>query len=175
MLDFSTVENSDIDCLELTVFGIEELISEVVDLNYEKAIRKDVSLKIKFDQDIGPISADREKLKQVLYNLIDNGIKFTDKPGLVEIKVEKLENHVQFLVRDTGIGMEEEKFETIFKPFVQIDGSRSRKYAGTGLGLALAHKIVELHNGSIKVKSEIGKGTTFVISIPMNKAVVNNN
>ncbi|WMW25480.1 PAS domain S-box protein [Methanolobus sediminis] len=168
MLDFTIVENSDPDTLAIKTFEVEGLISEVLRLNYTKAMKKNIALQSIIEDSSLTLAADKEKLKHALYNLVDNAIKFTEYSGSVKIEVKTLSNNIQFSVHDTGIGIAEEKHETIFKPFVQIDGSLSRKYSGTGLGLALAKKIIELHDGTIKVESELGKGAKFIVQIPLN-------
>ncbi len=110
---------------------------------------------------------DRMKFKEIMYNLLSNAIKFTPQKGEVEVTSKVVDNKVQIDVSDTGIGIPEEKYEEIFDPFTQADFSSTRKFGGTGLGLALVKKYVEMHGGDITLKSEVGVGSTFTITIPI--------
>jgi signal transduction histidine kinase len=110
-------------------------------------------------------------LKNILYNLVENAIKFTHDEGSINVEVKRDNNVVLFLVHDTGIGIENENIERIFEPFVQMDGSISRKIDGTGLGLALVKKRIEMHGGHIRIESELGKGSIFIFEIPLNSSI----
>ena len=115
------------------------------------------------------IEADERKLKQVMYNLMSNAVKFTPDGGKVSVAVQTCNSSgVEISVSDTGIGICPEDLERIFSPFEQVETSKSRKYQGTGLGLSLTKRLVELHGGKIRVESEgVGKGATFNFTIPM--------
>jgi DNA-binding response OmpR family regulator/two-component sensor histidine kinase len=113
---------------------------------------------------------DREKFEQLLLNLLSNAFKFTDKGGHIAVSVREGDGSTQVSVRDTGTGIAESKLHTIFDRFTQADGSETRQYAGTGIGLALVQSYVELHGGAIDVESEWGSGTTFTVSLPRGKA-----
>ncbi|NQU06917.1 MAG: response regulator, partial [Candidatus Abyssubacteria bacterium] len=128
------------------------------------------------------VTADRKKLKQIFYNLLSNAIKFTPEGGFVEISTDTVgdfdvsgdEQHVfrryaEFCVRDDGIGIDEADQSRIFQEFQQVDGSHARQYEGTGLGLALTRKLVELHGGSLWVESEPGKGSSFFFTLPITE------
>ena len=112
--------------------------------------------------------ADERRLKQILVNLLGNAVKFTNEGGCVglEITGDADNELIKFTVWDTGIGISQEQMSKLFQPFVQLDSKLSRKYAGTGLGLALARQLAELHDGSITVESELGKGSRFTLSLP---------
>ncbi len=153
--------------LNFQSFNINNAVNDTVDILSLKASKKNIKMNIVIDQKINVI-ADKEKIKTILYNLLDNAIKFTDKGGLVKIEVTSLNRTILFSVRDTGIGIDPEKRETIFNPFVQIDGSISRRYNGTGLGLALTKKLVKMHGGNIWVESEPEKGSNFIFEIPID-------
>ncbi|MEZ5336384.1 MAG: ATP-binding protein [Methanolobus sp.] len=112
--------------------------------------------------------ADEDKLMQIVYNLLDNALKFTNEGGTVTVETKNHNHMFQVSVIDTGIGIESDKIESIFRPFVQLDGSVNRKYSGTGMGLALTKKFVELHGGSIIVSSEPGKGSNFTLKYQLN-------
>ncbi|HLG31024.1 MAG TPA: ATP-binding protein, partial [Candidatus Brocadiales bacterium] len=111
------------------------------------------------------------RVKQILYNLVSNAIKFTPDKGRVLITTRRITDGVDSIeisVKDTGIGIAPEDFDKIFASFRQIDGSYSRKQEGTGLGLSLTKKLVELHGGRIWFESEVGKGSTFYVTISVN-------
>ena len=109
--------------------------------------------------------ADHLRLKQVLVNLLSNAIKFT-KEGSVTLKVTMNQNYINFAIIDTGIGISEADCKKLFQPFQQIQTLLPRKSKGTGLGLALSRKLVELHGGKITLTSKIGDGTCFMVSLP---------
>ena len=121
------------------------------------------------DTQLPKIYADTNKLEKVFSNLISNALKFTERGGTVSIETKDKENHIEISVSDTGIGISEDELPYIFDRFKQVDGSSSRKYEGTGLGLTLVKELVELHHGSVDVTSEKGKGTTFTINLLKGK------
>ncbi len=150
--------------LNLTEFELTNLIQQLV-LNYENEFfRKRVSLNFSG----GPISilADRDKISQVLINLISNGLKFTPEGGEVGITVSSVQNRVEIRVKDTGCGIAPEDLPLIFERFYRADKSRSRLTGGSGIGLTIVKTLVEAHHGTVKVKSEFGVGTEFLISLP---------
>nr|WP_276575122.1 ATP-binding protein [Methanococcoides seepicolus] len=106
------------------------------------------------------------KFKQILYNLVSNAIKFTDQGGSVTIGGKISEDLVHISVKDSGIGISPKDQAKLFDPFFQVDSSTTREYGGTGLGLTLVKKFVEMHHGNIWIESEIGKGSTFTFIIP---------
>ena len=111
---------------------------------------------------------DLQKFKQVLFNLISNALKFTDEDGKVDVLAYSLEpNELVLKVCDTGIGISQADFTKLFTEFQQLDSGAARRYGGTGLGLALCRKIVELQGGTIGVESEVAKGSTFTVRLPL--------
>lgn len=131
------------------------------------ATRKNISLSMEFGMNVDYICADKPKFEQILYNLLSNAIKFTPAGGAVKINVNVLhEKDLVVNVKDTGIGISKANLEKLFKPFCQIDSSLERKFGGTGLGLFIVMKFVEMHNGKVWVESEEGKGSVFSFSIP---------
>lgn len=110
---------------------------------------------------------DKIKLKQILYNLVNNALKFTPDNGHIAVVAKKSGDTIRISVRDTGIGIPEDKQKIIFEPFKQVDSSLSRTYSGTGLGLTIVKNLVEMHGGEIKVESEATKGSTFTIILPV--------
>jgi signal transduction histidine kinase len=109
--------------------------------------------------------ADRTRLRQVMWNIVGNAIKFTEK-GSVTISVQAQANHVLCSIRDTGIGIKEENVDAVFEQFRQIDGGLNRVAGGTGLGMPITKKLVELHGGDIWLESVYGQGTTFLFTVP---------
>ncbi|MDP2218372.1 MAG: PAS domain S-box protein [Methanolobus sp.] len=168
ILDYSNAKYGSMNSLELQSVNVSELVLETVHILSKRAIDKNIKINTSPAPDLKTIVVDRQKLHKILFNLLENAIKFTYPNGFVKIEVKKINDSVQFSVQDTGIGIEREKIETLFEPFVQIDGSISRRYGGTGLGLALVKKFVEMHNGRIRVESEIGRGSAFIFELPLN-------
>jgi response regulator RpfG family c-di-GMP phosphodiesterase/signal transduction histidine kinase len=113
---------------------------------------------------------DRDLIEKAVYNLISNALKFTPEGGNVILQLDSTDENFSISVKDTGIGIPEDKLEAIFERFSQVDGSSYRKYEGTGIGLAFAKEIAELHNGKISVKSKLGSGSTFTITLPFGKS-----
>jgi len=149
-----------------------ELAKEVTEILNVLASGKNLKLDFEAAEELS-IPTDKTKLKQVLINLVGNGIKFTREGG-VSIKIKRQENapSVQILVRDTGIGMKTEDMVSLFEEFKQLDASSTREFGGTGLGLCISKKIVELLGGSIKVDSALNVGSAFTITLPVdNKRV----
>lgn len=166
LLDFSRIEagkmSVNFEKLELDEF-IKGIIAEVSHV----AKKKNLSLRFMKKGDIPPFYFDPDKIEKVLLNIIYNSIKFTDEGGKITISSFRKNNSAVVKITDTGIGIEKKDIEKIFDRFVQLDGSHKRRYAGTGIGLPLAKELVELHKGTIKVDSEVGKGTTTIFTLPL--------
>jgi PAS domain S-box-containing protein len=167
-LDLIHVEDGGMDSLNLENVNLENMINGIRDLLSGKASKKNIDIDVVIDPAFNTIIADPYKLRTILFNLIENAIKFTDQGGLVKIETKVNGNEILFLVSDTGVGMEYGKIESIFEPFVQIDGSSTRKFGGAGLGLALVRRLAEVHHGRIDVESQPGKGSVFTFSVPLN-------
>ncbi|MER0438727.1 two-component regulator propeller domain-containing protein [Emticicia sp. W12TSBA100-4] len=170
ILDFSKIESGKME-LEEKSFDLRNCIEETLDVFAAKVAQLKIELLYQIDSDVPThIIGDQLRLRQVLLNLIGNAIKFTDE-GEIFIKVflkETFDNNqvkLGFKVRDSGIGIPADKLDRLFKAFSQVDSSSSRKYGGTGLGLIISEKIVNLMEGDIGVESEVGKGTTFTFTI----------
>lgn len=148
---------------------IEDITSSVA----EYTESKDISLVFDTDMEERIIACDDEKLERVMLNLLSNAIKFTDAKGTIEINITNKEEYVIISVKDSGIGIPEDKIGTIFDRFVQVDSTLTRKKEGSGIGLSLVKSIVENHGGSISVKSKVGKGSEFTIELPV-KLVMGN-
>ena len=195
ILDLSKIEAGKTE-LELGEFSAQELIASSLIMFKEKALKHSIRVETTVDEAITNITADHRKLKQVMVNLLSNAFKFTPDGGSVrviarrvgssEIGVRSMEqkqegfnsehrtpnselpgNLIEISVTDTGIGISPENQKKLFQPFQQVETSLTRKYSGTGLGLSLCRRFVELHNGSIHVESEPGKGSTFIFTIPI--------
>ena len=114
------------------------------------------------------VVVDERKIKQILLNLLSNAVKFTPEGGRIELRANQVDGIVEISVSDTGIGISREDQATIFEEFRQVGGDYAHKKEGTGLGLTLAKKFVELHGGKIWVESEVGKGSRFIFTLPLN-------
>ncbi|WP_147297748.1 tetratricopeptide repeat protein [Seonamhaeicola aphaedonensis] len=164
ILDFSKLKNKDIT-LSLRPVDLYTVVDMALKISEVFVKDKPVKLINTVPKDIPLVDADENRLQQVLYNIIGNAIKFTEK-GNIEIRAEVNDRFIKTSIIDTGIGIPEEKFETIFKSFEQVDGSTEREYGGTGLGLSVTKQLIELHGGEIKVNSIVGKGSTFSFTVP---------
>ena len=143
---------------------LSELIQTIV-RNFESDFKnKGVELKITNNKCI--VSVDRDKISQVIINLLSNALKYTSEGGIVEIKVMESDKDVAVIVRDNGSGIEEEDLPYIFERFYRADRSRNRNTGGSGIGLTIVKSLVEAHKGKIEVKSEPGKGTEFTVTLP---------
>jgi len=168
ILDLSKVESGKMEIIEESL-QLEELLKEIYDSVHLLAINKNLSFTIERDCDTSFfITTDKTKVIQVLFNLISNAIKFTDKGG-VKLAVSEKEGFIVFKTIDTGIGISKENQKIIFEEFRQVDGTLTRKYSGTGLGLAICKRIALLMKGDITVESKIGIGSVFSFSIPAQK------
>ncbi|MCD4658034.1 MAG: response regulator [Planctomycetes bacterium] len=171
------------DILDLSKIGAGNLKLELNDANIysvcEMSLRcvkqqsnnKQIEIETKYDNNVKLLRVDERRLKQILVNLLSNAIKFSPEKGIINLTTESDEENqvVRFIVSDSGIGIEENGMANLFKPFVQHDSSLSRKHGGTGLGLSLVQKLVEMHGGSITVESQVSKGSTFIVSLPWQK------
>jgi PAS domain S-box-containing protein len=146
--------------------SIEEVVSEVIENTDEFAKKKKVRI-IKSIDNVQKFLFDRDKIIEVLLNLVHNAIKFTPENGEIEVCVKKQKGEVVVSVKDNGVGISKEKSRNLFTPFYQADSSQSRQVGGTGLGLSICKGIVELHGGEIWVESTEGKGSTFFFTIPI--------
>ena len=170
ILDFSKLESGNFK-MEAIPFDPKKIINEVIEVLQPLANKKDIYIEHKIDLPLNlKVMGDPVRFRQIIINLINNAIKFTSDGGVTVIctATEATEANVVLntAVKDTGIGIPKDKIDTIFQMFNQADTSISRKFGGTGLGLSISKKLVELHNGTIKVESEEGNGSTFSFEIP---------
>jgi PAS domain S-box-containing protein len=174
ILDFSKIEAGKL-AVENTDFDLDKVLETVGNLISEKAAAKGLELIFDIDQSVSPfLRGDPLRLGQILINFCNNAVKFTET-GEVVVRAQTLEDDkdsqlILFSVRDTGIGLSQEQIGRLFQAFQQADVSTTRKYGGTGLGLAIAKRLAELMGGSIEVKSELGKGSTFSFTARLGKA-----
>jgi signal transduction histidine kinase/CheY-like chemotaxis protein len=182
ILDFSKIESGQME-LDHHEFDLRHCIENALDLFSESAAKKQLNLLYQIADNVPEkLIGDQMRIRQILLNLVNNAIKFTSK-GEILIEVSQLEKdgndlNLGFKIKDTGIGIPNEKLQRLFKAFSQVDASITRSYGGTGLGLAICERLVELMGGSIAIESEPGKGTSVIFNIKSKKddtAAVNNN
>jgi signal transduction histidine kinase len=149
-------------------FSVAEVLQSVRKTVEPLADKKRITIATTVDLALPPLTADETKFKQILYNLLSNAIKFTPEAGQVHVRAQANNESVQISVRDTGIGIKPEDRERIFQEFEQVETSFERRFEGTGLGLTLAKKLVELQGGKIWLESELGEGSTFAFSLPLS-------
>jgi signal transduction histidine kinase len=148
------------------VTPVEELFSNVIERSIEKAGAAGVNLKSDPGENNLAVNVDPDRLSWVIYQLVDNGIKFTPAGGVVSITASNENATTKISISDTGIGIPEGGLEEIFEPFHQLDGSATRRYGGTGLGLSLVNLILEAHGATLHVASAEGQGSTFWFNLP---------
>jgi len=164
ILDLSKVEAGRME-LDLGTFNLRMALENALTLIRERAVRHGLALELTVDETLGDVVADERKLKQVLLNLLSNAVKFTPEGGRIDVRALPADGTIEVSVTDTGVGVAPEDQDAIFEEFRQV-GHASRKREGTGLGLALARKFVELHGGRLWVKSEVGRGSSFTFTLP---------
>lgn len=170
ILDLSKIEAGKM-VLEATNTNIPELLKNSLTIIKEKALAHKIELSLEINDGIRFVYLDERKFKQIVFNLLSNAVKFSPDSGKVTLAAQtaRENNGKKFLVisvSDTGIGISGQDTERLFRSFEQLDGSMSRKYEGTGLGLVIVKRLAELHGGSIEVKSKLNEGSTFYIRIP---------
>ena len=148
---------------------IVPILSETMELLEPLAADKKVALERNFSDSLLVVEADRESLKQAFTNIVSNGINYNREGGTVTVSTKEQESHLVVEVSDTGIGISQEKLPFIFDEFFRVKTKETRSVTGSGLGLPIAKRIIEVHNGSINVVSELGKGTTFSILLPKKR------
>ena len=169
ILDLSKIEAGRME-LDLATFSVPEAIGNALTLIRERALRHGIELTASIDPAVGEISADERKFKQILLNLLSNAVKFTPEGGRIAVAARPGGGLIEVSVTDTGIGIAPKDQEAVFEEFRQVGQDYTRKAEGTGLGLALTRKFVELHGGKIRLKSEPGKGSTFTFTLPLEPA-----
>ncbi len=166
ILDLSKIEAGRME-LELSTFDLPSALSNAMTLVRERAQRHGIELSLAVDGALGAFQGDERKFKQIMLNLLSNAVKFTPDGGRVAVAVKNGAGQVEIAVRDTGIGIAPEDHAAVFEEFKQVGRDYTRKAEGTGLGLALTKRFVELHGGEIRLESAPGKGSTFTVSLPI--------
>ncbi|MFU2031602.1 envelope stress sensor histidine kinase HitS [Bacillus wiedmannii] len=149
---------------EKATYRLDQQLKQIVLNSEPQWAEKEIELEL--DLEKVDVIADQESMSQVWINLIHNSIKFTPSGGTITIQLKEYEKVVEVRIRDSGIGISEEQKQHIFERFYKADSSRNRTYGGSGLGLAIVKKVLDLHQGEIKVESEEGNGTEFIVCIP---------
>jgi signal transduction histidine kinase len=166
ILDLSKIEAGRME-LELSTFDLPQALEGALTLVRERATKQGIALDLSVDERLGEFVADERKVRQVLLNLLSNAVKFTPEGGRIGVAAVLADGAVEISVSDTGIGIAPEDQEAVFEEFRQVGGDYAQKREGTGLGLALTRKFVELHGGKIWVQSVPGQGSTFTFTLPM--------
>ena len=166
ILDLSKVEAGRME-LELATFDLPLAIDNARTFVRERATKHGINLDVTIDERLGDFVGDERKIKQILLNLLSNAVKFTPEGGRIGINARQADGSVEISVSDTGIGISPEDQAKIFEEFRQVGADYAHKREGTGLGLTLAKKFVELHGGRIWVESEVGKGSRFTFTLPI--------
>jgi signal transduction histidine kinase len=166
ILDLAKIEAGRME-LEVIDFHLPQAIDNAVTLVRERAARRAITLEVEIDSRLGEIKGDERKVKQVLLNLLSNAIKFTPEGGHVGVQAGLADGFAEVAVTDTGVGIAPEDHEAVFEEFRQVGTDYAKKHEGTGLGLTLSRRFVELHGGKIWVKSQLGQGATFTFTLPV--------
>ena len=170
ILDLSKIEAGRME-LELSDFDLPSTIENTLILVRERAVRRGITLGRTVDERLGTIRADERKVKQVLLNLLSNALKFTPEGGRIDVRATVNDGVAEISVRDTGVGIAPEEQEAVFEEFRQV-GTAAKKVEGTGLGLAISRKFIELHGGKIWVTSQVGTGSIFAFTLPLQRLIV---
>lgn len=168
ILDLSKIEAGQMD-LQYTHVAISPLCQSSLAFIKQQALQKRIQIEVNIQPRLPELFVDERRIRQVLINLLDNAVKFTPEGGKITLKVTRetcVQNIICIAVIDTGIGIDQENLKQLFQPFIQVDSALNRQYNGTGLGLALVKRLVEMHGGKVQVSSEIGIGSCFTVDLP---------
>jgi signal transduction histidine kinase len=175
ILDLSNISQGKLE-LEISPIGVLPLCQSSVALFRQQALEKNLQLDLDVSPTAGKIAVDERRLRQVLLELLSNGIKFSPSGGRIGLSVARHDGEedgwIDFTVSDTGIGIAPDDLDRLFQPFVQIDSKLNRHYIGAGLGLALAQQLVRLHGGRIRLSSELGYGSRFTVRLPASCLII---
>jgi signal transduction histidine kinase/DNA-binding response OmpR family regulator len=167
ILDLAKIESGKLE-LQMTAVSVKNLFDSSLGFIKQLADQKKIQIITKIPEGIKIIRADERKIRQALINLLSNAVKFTAEGGTItlEIQFHPMAQQISLIVADTGIGIAQKDLKQLFQPFVQVDSRLNRQYSGTGLGLALVKRIIEMHNGSVTVESQLGHGSRFTLILP---------
>lgn len=168
ILHLSKIEQHQLP-LHPEIINIVDVINETVETLQEEVSKKDIDIKLPDTKELY-MEAEKDRIRQIILNLVANAITYTPEHGMIEINVEEKASDVKLIVKDTGIGIAEKDLPRIFERFYRVDKARSRNSGGTGLGLAIVKHLVESHRGVIEVESQEGKGTQFTITLPKKQS-----
>jgi signal transduction histidine kinase len=166
VLDLSKVEAGQVE-LDVRPFSVRDALERGVVMVRERATDGGVVLALDAEPDVDLVEGDERRIKQVIFNLLSNAVKFTPRGGEVDVSAARDNGEVKISVADTGPGIAPEDRERIFEEFRQAETSKAQSHEGTGLGLALSKRLVELHGGRLWLESELGSGSTFVFTLPV--------
>jgi len=164
LIEISRIESGEMR-MSFRYFDVTNFLKVIVEEVMPKGEKKSLEIILCASANEVLVLGDKDRIRQVLYNLIDNSIKYTDPGGKIEVGFEELPNSVRVYVKDNGAGIAEEHHSRIFERFYRVDKDRSRSVGGTGLGLAIVKHIIEAHNSKVEVKSELGKGSEFSFNL----------
>jgi signal transduction histidine kinase len=165
ILDLSKIEAGRME-LDVESFDVPSALTNAMTLVRERAQRHGIALSLQVAPEVGELRADERKFKQILLNLLTNAVKFTPDGGRVDVRARLADGVLEVAVADTGIGIAPEDQQAVFEEFRQVGRHYTNKHEGTGLGLALTKRFVELHGGTLRLDSEVGKGSTFTFTLP---------
>jgi PAS domain S-box-containing protein len=165
VLDISKIEAGQLK-MNIQQFNLPEVIYKVVETSKPFADKKNLSITVSIDKDITDITSDNLRVQQILINIVNNAIKFTEV-GVISIFCTSNNKHIKIKIQDSGIGIECDKLELLFKPFMQVETGLTRRHEGTGLGLSICKRLTEMLGGKIDVESQIGIGSSFTVTLPM--------
>jgi signal transduction histidine kinase len=165
VLSFSRIEAGKED-IRISPVELKALIGECLALVEPMALHKQLEVRLSLPDEPVKIVSDERKIRQILTNLLSNAVKFTEQ-GMVSVKLRRRGGEVHIVVADTGIGISQEHLERIFDPFWQVEPATTRRFGGTGLGLGVARKLARLLEGRLDVRSVEGKGSTFLLALPV--------
>lgn len=170
--DLLTLSRLDYGRLEINYshFPVDKLMNGVYDAMLFEARNHDHTLTLKLDDTLPVIEGDRERIEQVVVNIVSNSIKYTPNGGKIEMSAINIEDGVCITVQDNGVGIPEQDIPRLFERFYRVDKARSRESGGTGLGLAIAQEIIKLHKGRIEVQSALGEGTKMIVTLPLSQS-----
>jgi signal transduction histidine kinase len=169
LLDLSRLESGEVPLQRQEVplcAVVTQVMSEIDVARSDRGVDVDADI----PDDLPPIEADRERVHQVLFNLVDNAVRFTPPGGAVTVSAHRDNGNVEIAVSDTGVGIPAEHLPRLFERFYRVDPARSRGDGGTGIGLAIARSVVEAHGGHIRAESELGKGSVFIFDLPTSSS-----
>ncbi len=166
LLDFSKLEAGQMK-LNVAATDLNKLVDSLTKAASPLVQQRGIVLSIDCDPELAPFGADEEKVDTIVSNLLSNAIKFTPRGGSIHVETYRTDDRVWLSITDTGIGIDETQRDKVFERFVQVDGSSSREFSGTGLGLSLVKDLVELHGGEVHLKSELGRGSRFYFDLPL--------